>query len=229
MGISTPAFKVHQCVNTVYGPGWVEAYRAQGDYIVKLGNWQLAQGQSPTLYLAEDALKAIPGAMPGSTVSTVYGMSKMLAIRGDGAHICSPINWYLANKTHATMYLQPEAVKLDMVAGLDEGDAVMTIYGQGYVESIRMKDIVVKLDNWALAQGQSPTLFLDPTSVVKIPGFRIGQAAKTVWGMVRVVDIQRDGKHVCESLHWTLADGGPVRFYLNPEAFALMSIKPGAF
>ena len=105
----------------------------------------------------------------------------------------------------------------------------MTIYGQGYVESVRETDVVVKLDNWALAQGQSPTCYLDPATVVKIPGFRIGHAAKTVWGMVRITDIQRDGKHVCEALHWNLADGNPPTFYLAPEAFALMSLKPGAF
>ena len=220
-------FRVFQTVSTVYGPGWVDEVRHK-DYVVKLGNWQLAQGQSPTLYLSEESMIPIPGAFPGSMVKTVYGTSRMAAIRGDGAHIASPINWFLANDTHATMYLQPDAVSLDFTAGLLAGDAVMTIYGQGYVESVRDKDVVVKLDTWALAQGQSPTCYLDPKTVVKLPGFRIGQAAKTVWGMVRIVGIQRDGKHACEALHWTLADGTKPMFYLNPEAFALLSIKPGA-
>jgi hypothetical protein len=169
-------FTIFDTVSTVYGPGWIDSVR-ETDYVVKLGNWQLAQGQSPTLYLNEAALTAIPGAFPGSMVKTVYGPSRMESIRGDGAHIARPINWFLANDTHATMFLQPDAVSLAFTPGILEGDAVMTIYGQGYVESVRaeQKDVVVKLDNWALAQGQSPTLYLDPKTCVKLPGFRVGQ------------------------------------------------------
>jgi hypothetical protein len=44
--------------------------------------------------------------------------------------------------------------------------------------------------------------------------------------MVRIMDILRDGQHVCECLHWTLADGTKPTMHLNPEAFALLSIKP---
>ena len=43
-------------MNTVYGPGYVAEIR-QKDYVVKLANWALAQGQSPTLYLAADSMR----------------------------------------------------------------------------------------------------------------------------------------------------------------------------
>ena len=59
---------------------------------MKLGNWQLAQGQSPTLYLQEESLKAIPGAFPGTMVSTTYGTSRVQAIRADGTHVAKPSN-----------------------------------------------------------------------------------------------------------------------------------------
>lgn len=36
---------------TVYGQGYIEAVRAEGNLVVKLNEWALAQGQSPTLYL----------------------------------------------------------------------------------------------------------------------------------------------------------------------------------
>jgi hypothetical protein len=51
-------FNIFQVVNTVYGTGYIAAIREdRGDYVVKLTNWKLAQGQSPTLYLQKEALK----------------------------------------------------------------------------------------------------------------------------------------------------------------------------
>jgi len=55
----------------------------------------------------------------------------------------------------------------------------------------------------------------------------VNQAAKTVWGMVRVKEIRRNGQHVCQALHWNLANELPPTLYLAPEAFSLMSLKPG--
>jgi hypothetical protein len=148
------------------------------------------------------------------------------SVRADNVHICKPINWKLANDTTATLYLQPSAVKLTQTPGLNEGDEVMTVYGQGYIKEKREKDVVVLLRNWKLAQGQSPTCYLNPDACIKIPGLKIGAAMKTVWGLMRLLSIRRDGIHVCEAIHWNLADGKPPRCYLAPEAFALMSIKP---
>ena len=50
------AYNIFASVNTVYGPGYVAEIR-ENDYVVKLANWALAQGQSPTLYLGADALR----------------------------------------------------------------------------------------------------------------------------------------------------------------------------
>ena len=225
-------FSIFETVSTVYGPGFVSEIRSDC-YVVKLGNWRLAQGQSPTLYLQEDAMKQIIGAFPGTVVSTTYGPSQIQQIRGDGVHIARPVNWKLANNTIATLYLIPttkgfreKSMALTMTKGFNEGDEVMTVYGQGYVEKKRENDLVIKLRNWKLAQGQSPTCHLAPSACVKIPGLAVGSAAKTVWGMVRVLEIRRDGTHVCEALHWLMADGKPPKFHLAPEAFALLSLKP---
>lgn len=214
-------------VNTVYGTGYVAAIR-ETDYVVLLTHWKLAQGQSPTLYLEEKALSLIPGALPGTVVKTTYGPAQMMKVRADNVHIARPINWKLANSTTATLYLQPEAIELTHTKGFNEGDEVMTVYGQGYIQAKREVegDLVVLLRNWALAQGQSPTCYLQASACVKIPGFRIGAEAKTVWGLVRILSIRRDGTHVCEAVHWNLADGKPPKLYLAPEAFALLSIKP---
>jgi hypothetical protein len=219
--------KIFETVNTIYGPGFVKEVR-DDCYVVSLINWALAQGQSPTLYLQLDAITKIPGAFPGTTVATTYGPSRVESIRADGTHIARPINWKLANDTSATLYLQPETIKLDQSPGFIQGDEVMTVYGQGYIEKVRTVegDLVVKLNEWALAQGQSPTLYLSPSACVKVPGLKIGAVAKTVWGLVRVKSIRRCGTHVCTAMHWNLADGTPPTFYIAPEAFALKSLKP---
>ena len=119
-------------------------------------------------------------------------------------------------------------MKLTQTSGLLEGDEVMTVYGRGFIESKRVQqgDYVVKLRNWALAQGQSPTCYMQAANIVKVHHLKVGSIAKTVYGLVRVLEIRRDGQHVCEAVHWIMADGKPPRFYLAPEAFALMSLKP---
>mmetsp|Transcript_2331 Transcript_2331/g.1676 ORF Transcript_2331/g.1676 Transcript_2331/m.1676 type:complete len:222 (-) Transcript_2331:53-718(-) len=220
-----PAFKIFDTVNTIYGTGFISAVRPDC-YVVQLTNWALAQGQSPTLYLQEDAIKPIPGAFPHTTVATTYGPARIESIRADNVHIAKPINWKLANNSCATLYLQPDGVKLNQTPGFIPGDEVMTVYGQGFVEAKREKDLVVKLRNWKLAQGQSPTLYLQPTACVKIPGLAVGDSAKTVWGMVKILEVRRDGTHVCKALHWKLANNSAPTLYLAPEAFALLSIKP---
>jgi hypothetical protein len=161
-------------------------------------------------------------------VNTSFGPSQLQKVRADGMHICRPLNWKLANDTTATLYLGAEHVELTQTASFNEGDEVMTVYGQGFVKAKRAQqgDLVVLLRNWKLAQGQSPTCYLHPSACVKIPGLRIGAEVKTVWGLVRLLALRRDGTHVCEAVHWNLADGKPPRMYLAPEAFALMSIKP---
>lgn len=136
------------------------------------------------------------------------------------------MNWKLANDSKATLFLQPDAIKLAQSSGFKEGDEVMTVYGQGHVHAVREIDFVVKLNDWKLAQGQSPTLYLSASSMVKVPGLKVGAVAKTVWGLVRILEILRNGQHVAEAMHWSLADGKPPRMYLAPEAFALLSLKP---
>ena len=69
-------------------------------------------------------------------------------------------------------------------------------------------------------------MYLSPSACVKVPGLRVGAVVKTVWGLVRVRGLRRDGTHVCEAVHWNLADGKPPTLYLAPEAFALLSLKP---
>ena len=136
----------------------------------------------------------------------------------------------LSDGTCPFLNLKPGEVKLHHTPGIEAGDEVVTVYGQGYVQEHR-KDavngqLVVKLRNWHLAQGQSPTLYLHPDACVKVPGLDVGAKVKTVFGMVQVLENRRDGTHVCRALHWSLADGKPPILFLAPEAFSLLSLKP---
>lgn len=58
---ASPQFKVGDSVTCAFGSGKIEEYRSEDRiYIVKLLNWKLAQGQSPTLYLNEASIFAVP-------------------------------------------------------------------------------------------------------------------------------------------------------------------------
>lgn len=145
-------FSVHEIVATGYGTGHIHEVRSDC-YVVKLTNWSLAQGQSPTLYLQRDMLKRIPGALHNSTVQTPYGTCVVESIRPDSTHIVRPLNWKLANNTFATLYLRPDQISLTQTPDFLEGDEVMTVLGQGYICELRSDGgVVVKLNSWKLAQ-----------------------------------------------------------------------------
>jgi hypothetical protein len=126
--------------------------------------------------LQEEALTKIPGAFPGAIVASPQGTAKVLAIKSDGTYVAQPIKSKTpASKTVPEVVLKPYEIKLVYPKGFEEGDEVITVYGQGYVEKKRDTDVVVKLNDWALAQGQSPTCHLQPAACVKVPGLKVGQ------------------------------------------------------
>ena len=97
-------------VNTAYGCGYVQEARAK-DYVVRLKCWNLAQGQSPTLYLTEEGLSPLKAkAFPGNTVSTFCGPAKVLSLRND-QYVCAPTVWKLADYSpDIYLYLNEESI-----------------------------------------------------------------------------------------------------------------------
>jgi len=154
-------------------------------------------------------------------VKSPSGIAKVVSInRTDSKHVVQALS-------DGTIHeLDASDVSLSFTSGFNTGDEVITVQGAGYVAEKRANDLVVKLHDWRLAQGQSPTLYLNYESAVKIPGLKVGSSAKTVWGIVKILEIRRDGTHVAEALHWKLADGKPPLLHLAPEAFSLLSLKP---
>ena len=146
--------------------------------------------------------RLIPGALPGTVVSTSFGPAQIQSVRADNAHIAKPLNWKLANNTTATLYLQPEAVKLTHTPGFNEGDEVMTVYGQGYIHKKREKDLVVLLRHWKLAQG-----YLHPSTSVKIPGLKIGVRWRRRYGAWCACWTSAAMVRTCARQSLALADG----------------------
>lgn len=138
----------------VKGRGYIHAVRKE-DYVVKLFGWKLAQGQSPTCHLAPEAIK--PLFVVGQEVKTIYGRGYIESVRLDkGDYVVKLFGWKLAQKQSPTLYLAHDSIQ----ALFSVYEPVSTVYGKGFVQSVRAKDFVVKLDGWKLADGKSPTLYL---------------------------------------------------------------------
>jgi hypothetical protein len=98
------------------------------------------------------------------TVITPYGEGKISQIRENDV-VVIPTKWLMACGQKPTFYLNVKDVK--PYFGI--GDSIECSFGKGSVSSIRNCDgiYVILLDNWKLATGTSPTLFLNESSLSK--------------------------------------------------------------
>ena len=69
-----------------------------------------------------------------------------------------PTGWTMARETKPTFYMNPKDVR----ATFTVGSTVFLTYGEGVITEFRETDsmYLIKLSDWKLAQGQSPSLFL---------------------------------------------------------------------
>ena len=99
---------------------------------------------------------------------------------------------------------------------------VRTPYGDGIIKALREDGVsVVLLDNWKLATGESPVLFLQPDSIKRLDviSYAVGDKVNTAYGRGVVSEIRADDKIVVvHPEKWFLADGKPPSFYLNAES-----------
>ena len=86
------------------------------------------------------------------------------------------------------------------------GESIHCAFGIGKIDSFRANDqiYVVTLQNWKLAQGQSPTLFLNETSIMKLQTSEENALAENplpleASGTVDAVELRKEEK-VTESL-----------------------------
>ena len=74
-----------------------------------------------------------------------------------------PTNWVMARETKPTFFMNPKDVKPLYVIG----SLVSLTYGDGVITGFRESDCmyIVELSNWRLAQGQSPSLYLQESAL----------------------------------------------------------------
>ena len=95
-----------------------------------------------------------------------------------------------------------------------------TAWGCGFVERVRPNDYVVRLKVWALAQGQSPHLYLSEAAITRMPqDCYPGAEVTTFCGPAKVLQIRPNNVLVCQPSVWKLADYAPDIFmYMNFDA-----------
>jgi len=111
--------------------------------------------------------------MQGDVVDCMYGRCRVDEVReDDGMVIATPLSWRLAAGQLPVFYLNKESVK---PATVRVGDVVKCNYGGlGTVVEVREADFVITLQNWKLAQGQSPSLYLQRESFELSSGLEEG-------------------------------------------------------
>jgi tetratricopeptide (TPR) repeat protein len=101
----------------------------------------------------------------GQLVSTPYGDGLVLQIIDDKV-VVQPITWIMAQNQRPTFYMNSK----DVQPLFNVGSPVQSVYGRGTITAFRESDrmFVITLDNWKLADGKSPTLYLNSASFSKV-------------------------------------------------------------
>ena len=63
---------VNEKVSCTFGKGYITEIRSDGIHVVKLDNWKLANGKSPTCYLNKASLKSIDLDIHKSNISKAF-------------------------------------------------------------------------------------------------------------------------------------------------------------
>ena len=101
-------------------------------------------------------------------VETPYGKAIYLGLSENPDIIkVQPTGWTMARETKPTFYMNPK----DVHATFSVGSTVFVTYGEGVITEFRKTDsmYLIKLTNWKLAQGQSPSLFLQESALSLVP------------------------------------------------------------
>lgn len=98
----------------------------------------------------------------GQLVLTPYGEGEILNINNEHITI-QPTNWLLAQNQKPKFYINLK----DVQPKFSIGSVIKCSFGEGLITSIRDKDgiYVIKLNNWKLADGKSPILYLNQSSI----------------------------------------------------------------
>lgn len=155
----------------------------------------------------------------GQLVSTPYGTGKVLEVR-DCHSVIEPLTWQMDRNQKPTFNINHK----DVNPLYSVGDLITTVYGNGYIKSIREEDAtyIIFLDHWKLAQGQSPTLYLQAQAFSRrenkaLDGLSIATKVHTPYGNGVITSIRvADSMVIVRPDNWIMADGKPPQFIMNP-------------
>ena len=167
----------------------------------------------------------------GQLVSSPYGTGKVLALR-ESHLVLDPLTWKMDRNQKPTFYIQYK----DATPLFSIGDQVTTFQGDGYIDSIRTEDAmyIVYLDNWKLAQGQSPTLYLQGEALSRrvnphLTGLAVAMKVHTPYGNGVITSIRdSDSMVIVRPDNWIMADGKPPQFFMNPSQVASLAMHKKA-
>lgn len=158
----------------------------------------------------------------GDKVQNNFGTGEILEIRDDGIYVVTLTNWYMADGKSPKLYLQESAIKkIPSSSSIKTGDKVACNFGTGHVQDVRADGVyVVTLTNWFMADGKSPTLYLQESALTKIitSSFTKGDKVSCNFGTGELLDIRADGVYVVTLFNWFMADGKSPRLYLQESA-----------
>ena len=98
-------------------------------------------------------------------VQTPYGAGKVVSVR-DKDVVVEPLHWRMAGGQKPSFYVS----KSDLSTLFTAGDAVKTQFGSGRIKEAREDGIyVIVLNDWKLATGKSPVLYLPVDSFTREP------------------------------------------------------------
>lgn len=159
----------------------------------------------------------------GDKVQNNFGTGEIIEIRADGVYVVTLTNWYMADGKSPKLYLQESALKkIPSSSSIKTGDKVTCNFGSGQVQDVRADGVyVVTLSNWFMADGKSPTLYLQESALTKIQGsssFTKGDKVTCNFGTGELLDIRADGVYVVTLFNWFMADGKSPKLYLQESA-----------
>jgi hypothetical protein len=131
----------------------------------------------------------------------------------------------MADGKSPKLYLQESAIKkIPSSSSIKSGDKVTCNFGSGTVQDVRADGVyVVTLSNWFMADGKSPTLYLQESALTKIvvgksSTFTKGDKVTCNFGTGELLDIRADGVYVVTLFNWFMADGKSPKLYLQESA-----------
>lgn len=207
---SETEYAVGDKVTTTFGIGSIHQIRADGIYVVKVDNWKLADGKSPTLYLNYSSMKLIKEdkilshreniakAFPlkaGDQVKTIFGQGTVREIRDDKIHVVDLKNWSLANNCKPVCYMNAQSLTLVSVPS-----------SSGAASPIKPISVPVV----------APVI----TKPISASSFKVGDFVSTIFGPGKISTIRSDGIHIVNLFNWELANGCKPVLYMNPSALS---------